>query len=238
MKNPISFATLGLTLALTACVVSQPAEPVTRAAWHLQTSGHTRRAPAADSLMHDALERTPAAPQERRMRVISTAYRTGAPSAVTAAPALAVITSGANAHELAKADSLLTVLTVQNRAADALQHGQAGRAEQRQSRRKREKRPAGFNFKATNIKPADTIFVNRPGLKFAAWLGPKGVELKVAEGVLNKQRSPDGVDASVRPGYDWQPYRAALLIVGTAAAVSIMLGLGVALGTGLKPLAS
>jgi hypothetical protein len=59
----------------------------------------------------------------------------------------------------------------------------------------------------------------------ALWLDKGNVRMKVAQGVIAKQRSGEALDVVVKPGFDWQPYRLFLLVVGAVVAIAIIFSL-------------
>ena len=227
---------LAAALTLTACASGPQPDPK-QPAWRVSGASTVTPGPRpADSLLRHAHDREPAS-APGRLRFISTSYRSAAPSlragyggGLPAAPTLAMIlASRANDAEFLKADSMLTSLAAQNRAADTMQAEKQAAETHEISQRPQKQRPPGFDFKPTNIRRTDTVFVDTLGVRLAVWLGPQGVQMKVADGVLVKTREGTTLNVSVQPGFDWHPYKGGLLVLGSAAALAIMVGLGVSL---------
>jgi hypothetical protein len=155
-----------------------------------------------------------------RMRVIPASARTGPASAPAAMPAVALTV---NSKELVKADSLLSTLQAQNQEATAASKKEVKRFAQ--VRRQRRAPAAGLNFKPNNLLSNDTVFVDKPGVRMAFWLEGDNVHMRIVKGVLAKGQTPHGLDVTVKPGFDWQPYRTGLLVIGSCFAGIIMLSL-------------
>jgi hypothetical protein len=65
----------------------------------------------------------------------------------------------------------------------------------------RHKAPKSFDFKPTNIKPLDTIYVDTMGVKLAMWLSPKGVKFRVGTGLVQQAVAANGdQEVEVKPG--------------------------------------
>jgi hypothetical protein len=55
-----------------------------------------------------------------------------------------------------------------------------------------------FNYKPTNIKPTDTIYVDTLGVKMAMWLGPNGVKFRLGSGQVQEKGQEE---YEIRPGF-------------------------------------
>jgi hypothetical protein len=63
-------------------------------------------------------------------------------------------------------------------------------------------------------------------VQLALWIGPNGIEQKVAKGAVVSKSAGDAVtNVTVEAGFDWQPYRVSLLVIGSFAAFAIFFGL-------------
>ena len=225
MKQRTILATF---LLLSACSTLHKSEPTKDALWRVVDEPTTAPTENTGSLL-----------DERRAagRSIVISNRLAAPVRTAslkvaakpkAAPALAAVLPAA---ELQKADSLLTTLQAQNKVADTLEQRTLAADKPKVLRPRRAKQaPHAFEFKPTNIRPTDTVFIDSKGVKLALWIGPNGIEQKVAKGaVVSKTSGDETTDVTVEVGFDWQPYRVSLLVIGCFTALALLFGLGTSL---------
>jgi hypothetical protein len=225
MKNRLLFAA---SILLAGCAVGTRPVNEPTAAW----SSSTKILPPVITAPTDVTERPALGPSwharsyraSERVRVMPVSTRTPSESAPAAMPAVALTV---NSKELVKADSLLNTLQAQNQAATADTKKEVKRVAQ--VRHQRRTPTAGLTFKPTNLQSNDTVFVDKPGVRMAFWLEGDNVRMRIVKGVLAKGQGPGGLDVTVKPGFDWQPYRTGLLVVGVffAAVISLSLCLSI-----------
>jgi hypothetical protein len=227
-------------LVLAACSVTQPTKTSTPGKpWHTVTTP----APAAGETV--ALVARQHAAGRSIVSVINRERRPAVRAVLAAnfakpvnAKAAADLMTALPAAELQKADSLLKTLQAQNKHADTIEQGvvAAGKVRRKVRSMRNAAEPQAeaddkpFKFQPTNIGKNDTVFIDSHGVKLALWIGPKGIEQKVAKGaVVEKSNSNGATDVSVHAGFDWQPYRVSLLIIGTLSALALLFALTLSL---------